>query len=143
MADLEANKAIARNLIDSLGKLDAEKFLGLLTEDVMFETPGEFLAAGVKTKTQVAKEFPPMRAIFPHGIKLKILTMTAEEDRVHVELAGEALTSDGVSYNNRYHYAMVMRGDKICSFRDYLDSDLVMRVMVPAMARQGMTISGA
>jgi uncharacterized protein len=137
MADLNANKALVREFIAVLGRLDTEKFLGYLTEDVMFETPGQFPAAGVKTKAQIAKEFPAMKEVLPNGLKFSILTMTAEEDRVHVELAGEARTADGGDYNNRYHYAIVVRDGKICSFRDYLDSDLVVRVLVPAFARHG------
>lgn len=137
MADLQANKGLVRDFIDALGRLDMEKFLGFLTEDVMFETPGQFPAAGVKTKAQVAKEFPAMKEILPKGLKFKILTMTAEDDRVHVELTGEAKTADGKDYNNRYHYAIVIRDGKICSFRDYLDSDLVMKVLVPTLTRHG------
>lgn len=142
MADLEANKAIAREFIDALSKLDSERFLGLLAEDVMFETPGQFASAGIKTKAEVAREFPPMRAMMPNGLKFEILTMTAEDDRVHVELKGQAKTRSGADYNNRYHYAFVLRDGKISSFRDYLDSDLVMKVMVPEMAKQGFAITG-
>lgn len=141
-AMLEANKKIALDFIDALGNLDTERFLSFLTDDVMFETPGQFASSGVKTKAMVAKEFPPMRAIMPNGLKFTILTVTAEDDRVHVELKGEAKTCLGTDYNNRYHYAFVMRDGHICSFRDYLDSDLTMRVMVPAMASKGMTIVG-
>lgn len=137
MANVEANKMLVREFIDALGKLDTEKFLGYLTEDVMFETPGQFPAAGVKTKAQVAKEFPPMKEVLPNGLKFTILTMTAEDDRVHVELKGEAKTASGGDYNNRYHYAIVVRDGKICSFRDYLDSDLVMKVLVPTLERYG------
>ena len=141
-AKLEANKEIVREFIDALGKLDGDRFLSFLTEDVMFETPGQFEASGVKTKTMVAKEFPPMRAIMPNGLRFEILSMTAEDDRVHVELKGFAKTHLNTDYNNRYHYAIVLRDGKISSFRDYLDSDLVMRVMVPAMTAKGMSIKG-
>jgi len=131
------NKTLALKFIDALGRLDTEEFLGYLSEDVMFETPGQFPAAGTKTKAQVAQEFPPMRHILPDGLKFTILTVTAEEDRVHVELTGESKTRDGEDYNNRYHYAFVMRDGLICSFRDYMDSDLVMKVLIPTFERFG------
>jgi uncharacterized protein len=142
MNNLEQNKAIVRDLIDALAELDAERFLSHLSEDVMFETPGQFAAAGIKTKGMVAKEFPPMRKIMPDGLKMKIVTMTAEDNRVHVEIEGKAKTSGGLDYNNRYHYAIILKDGKIISFRDYVDSDLVMRVMVPEMEKHGMTIAG-
>jgi ketosteroid isomerase-like protein len=141
MDDLKANKQLVREFIDALSKLDKDRFLSYLTEDVIFETPGQHPAAGIKTKAQIAKEFPAMCEVLPHGIKFKILTMTAEEDRVHVELAGEAKTADGSDYNNRYHYAVVVRDGKISGFRDYLDSDLVMRVLVPTLTRYGAVSS--
>ena len=134
---LEKNKEIARKLIDALARIDKDAFLDMLTEDVMFETPGQFPAAGIKTKAEVAQEFGPMKELLPNGIEFTIHTMTAEDDRVHVELSGKSKTCDGGDYNNRYHYALVMRGDKVCSFRDYLDSDLVVRVMVPILEKHG------
>lgn len=137
MSTLTDNKALARKLVEALGRLDTEEFLGYLSEDVSFETPGQFPAAGVKTKAEVAREFPAMKEILPNGLEFTILTMTAEDDRVHVELAGKSRTSDGRDYNNRYHYALVIRDGKVRSFRDYMDSDLVMKVLVPAFERHG------
>lgn len=137
MSDLEKNKAVVREFIAALGRLDVQRCLGLLTEDVMFETPGQFAAAGIKTKAEVTQEFGALHELLPFGIEYTIHTMTAEEDRVHVEWSGKAKTCDGGDYNNRYHYATVIRGDKICSFRDYLDSDLVVRVMVPILEKYG------
>ena len=141
MNQQEANKALAREFLDALSALDTDGFLATMTDDVFFETPGHHQAAGVKTKAQVAQEMPPMREVLPQGIKFTILTMTAEDDRVHVELAGEAKTADGSDYNNRYHYAFVIRGNKICSFRDYMDSDLVVRILVPAFVRHGAVMA--
>ena len=137
MTELEANKALALRVIDALSHLDADRFLSCFAFEAHIETPGHHAAAGVKTLAQVEKEFPPLRQLLPGGIKFTILSMTAEADRVHVELAGEARTIEGAEYNNRYHYAFVMRGGRVISFRDYFDSDLVVRVLVPTMQRFG------
>lgn len=137
MADLAANKALALKFIDALGRLETDEFLSYMTDDVNFETPGQFPAAGIKTKAEVAKEFPAMKEVLPGGLNFTIHTVTAEDDRVHIELSGKAKTADGGDYNNRYHYAFVVRDGKISSFRDYLDSDLVMKVLVPTLAKHG------
>lgn len=136
---LEQNKAVARRLIEALGRMDGEDFLDCLSDDVIFETPGQFALAGVKTKAEVAAEFPPMNELFPDGIAFTIHTMTAEDDRVHVEMSGKSKTAGGVDYNNRYHYALVIRDGKVKSFRDYLDSDLAMRVFMPIFEKHGVT----
>jgi len=142
MSTLTDNKALAKKLVEALGRLDTDEFLSCLSEDVMFETPGQFPAAGIKTKAEVAREFPVMKEVLPDGLEFTILTMTAEDDRVHLELAGKSKTHDGRDYNNRYHYALVVRDGKICSFRDYMDSDLVMKVLVPAFERHGVVNFG-
>jgi uncharacterized protein len=133
MPDREANKALVREAVDALGRLDVKAFLDLMADDVHFETPGEHALSGVKGKADLAKELPAMRQVLPDGVKLTITSMTAEEDRVHCELYGRSKTVEGKDYNNRYHYAIVVRDGKIVSFRDYFDSDLTLRVLVPAM----------
>jgi len=136
MANLEANKALVRKAVDALGSLDVEEFLGYLTDDVEFETPGQHECfAGVKGKAELRRELPAMKKVLPNGVKLTITSMTAEEDRVHLELTGRGKTVRGEDYNNRYHYAIVVRDGKICRFRDYFDSDLAIRVLVSAMER--------
>jgi ketosteroid isomerase-like protein len=137
MHDIQANKRFVREFIEALGTLHKDRFLSYLTEDVWFETPGQFPAVGIKTKAQVAKEFPAMCEVLPWGLKFTVLTMTAEESRVNVELNSEAKTVDGCDYNSRYHYAIVVSNGKISSFRDYMDSHLVMRVLVPTFTRHG------
>lgn len=137
MTTLQENKETARKLIEALGRFDGDAFLGYLADDVMFETPGQYALAGKKTKSEVAMEFPAMRETIPGGIEFTIHTMTAEDDRVHVELSGKSKTIDGRDYNNRYHYALVIRNGKVVSFRDYLDSDLAMKIFGPAFERHG------
>lgn len=142
MANLEANKQVARNLIEALGKIDTEAFLGLLSDDVMFETPGQTPLCGVKTKAEVAREFPAMRIAVPDGFTFTIHTMTAEDDRVSVELSGKSKTASGMDYNNRYHYALVIQNGLVVSFRDYMDSDLAMKAFGAAFEDQGVTNFG-
>ena len=143
MNEVEANKALVLQVIEALGRLDAERFFACFAPDAIFETPGQHAAAGVKTFAQVEKEFPPLRRLLPEGIRFSVLSMTGEENRVHVELAGESRTIDGAEYNNRYHYAFVLRDGRVTRFRDYFDSDLVVRVLVPTMERFGATHLGS
>ncbi|WP_313802432.1 nuclear transport factor 2 family protein [Sphingobium sp.] len=138
----EENKVVARRLIETLGALDTQGFLDCLADDVVFETPGQFALAGSKTKTDLAKEFPAMRDVIPGGLKFTIDTITAEDDRVHVELSGESKTVDGRDYNNKYHYAMIIRDGKVVRFRDYLDSDLAMKVLGQSFEEHGATYFG-
>ena len=143
MSNLEDNKALVRKAVDALGRLDVEQFLSYLADDVEFETPGQHECfAGVKGKQDLRKELPAMKKVLPQGVQLTIHTMTAEDDRVHAELSGKAQTAKGEEYNNRYHYAVVVRDGKISRFRDYFDSDLAVRVLVSAMSEAPHKVLG-
>ena len=141
MADLEANRRTVRDFIDALGKLDIERFLSFLAEDVKFETTGQHAGAGIKTKAQVAKELPALREMLPNGIQFTEVSMTAEDDRVVVELRGKSKMVTGDDYNNHYCHFYQIRGGKIVVFRDYMDSTLVERLMVPYFVAHGATAS--
>src|SRR5665213_140441 len=124
MNDLDRNKSLAREAAQALGRLDVEKFLALLAEDVSFETPvRREVFAGKKTKDQLRSELAMMKGILPNGVALNVQTITAEDDRVHLELTGTAKTAAGKEYNNRYHWFLQVRDGKIATFRDYFDSD--------------------
>lgn len=137
MADVEENKRIALRLIDAIMRFDADEALGMMTDDVLFESPGKSPIAGVKTKAQVAKEFPALREVVPNGIKHTIRTITADGDRVIVEFSGESQTFDGQEYNNSYCHVMEIRDGMVHEFRDYIDHDLSMRVLGSALAKWG------
>jgi uncharacterized protein len=128
MDDLVRNKSVARQAAETLGALNIEEFLGLLADDVSFETPVRHeVFAGQKTKEQLRKELGMMKDILPNGVVLTIQTITAEDDRVHLELVGKAKTANGRDYNNRYHWFLQVRDGKIRAFRDYFDSDYAIR----------------
>lgn len=135
----EANKKLVREFVKALEALDMEKFLSFLDDDVLFVTTGQHAAAGTKTKAQVAKELPAMREMLPGGFRFTEVSMTAEGDRVTMELRGQAKTVTGEDYNNEYCHFYQIRDGKIIIFRDYMDSALVERLMLPFLAAHGAT----
>ena len=83
----------------------------------------------------VAKELPAIREMLPNGIVFTEVSMTAEDDRVIAELRGRSKTVNGDDYNNHYCHYYQIRGKQIVAFRDYMDSALVERLMVPSLQR--------
>ncbi len=131
MSDLTRNKFLARQAAQALGRLEVEKFLALLADDVAFETPVRHEGlGGKKTKGQLRTELAMMRTLLPNGVALTVHTITAEDDRVHLELSGTAQTVQGKEYNNRYHWFLQVRDGKISVFRDYFDSDYAIRQLL-------------
>ena len=136
MSVQEVNKAVIGSFLQALGRHDVEVILSYLSEDVVFETRAHFHGAAKKNRAEFANDIPFAREMLPDGIEYTIEAMTAEDDRVHVECSGCGKTFDGVSYNNFYHLAFRLRDGKITQFRDYMDTDYLLRVMRPAMERR-------
>jgi ketosteroid isomerase-like protein len=76
------------------------------------------------------RELTMMKDMLPNGVALTVHTITGEDDRVHLELSGTAQTSNGKDYNNRYHWFIQVRDEKISVFRDYFDSDYAIRQLL-------------
>jgi ketosteroid isomerase-like protein len=72
--------------------------------------------------------------IFSHTFRsfatfaIRVLSITAEDDRVAVEAEGNALHANGRRYDNHYCYIFQIRDAKIFIFREYQDTLLVFDV---------------
>jgi ketosteroid isomerase-like protein len=69
---------------------------------------------------------------FVEGPEVQILQLTAEDDRVAVEVAAQGITRAGV-YDNRYHFLFEFTGGRISAIREYTDTDHVRRVVLDLM----------
>lgn len=58
----------------------------------------------------------------PNGIKLTVTGVTAEGDRVAVEMDAEGVAAIGGEYHNHYHDLLEIRDGKIVAGREYLDT---------------------
>ncbi|YAF96775.1 MAG: nuclear transport factor 2 family protein [Nodularia sp. CChRGM 3473] len=100
-----------------------EAFLDMLTEDFTFWFPmGKF--HGLNEGKQRAKEFfNYVSASFNPGLQLTSLDrITSNETTVVFEFRDEGFLL-GQPYKNRVAVSFDVRGDKICSYREYFGSD--------------------
>lgn len=139
---LEENKKLVLSLIDALGRLDFEEFMSYLSEDVVFHTVGEHPASGIKSKSRLSKEFPALKEVIPDGLVFKVNALTAEDDRVHIDFSSIAILYDGQDYRMNYHFGFVIRDGKIVSVRDHADSEMVLRILLPAFQKYGADAGG-
>lgn len=138
MGTLEQNKNVAREFIDAMAKQDVDRFCATLTRDAVIETIGSMAVSARKNAAHVAKELGVLRRVFPDGMVLKIVTITAEDNRVLCELQGLNTTIDGKRYDNRYIFLFEFTGDKISEVREYQDTALVERVLMPTFRSLGV-----
>lgn len=135
----ENNIQIVRSFLKAMEALDTERMMDLLADDLVFITTGQHAGAGRKTKAEVAKELPAMREVLPGGLSFQEVSVTAQGNRVVMELKGSAKTADGRDYNNEYCHIYEIRDGKITLFRDYMDSALVEQILIPAFIAHGAT----
>jgi ketosteroid isomerase-like protein len=131
-----ASKAAVQRWFEAIDTNDADTFLASMTPDVHYQVMGSSILSGVQTMESLERTARLLYDNTVDGIKLEILTMTGEGDRVAVEFVGRATMTTGASYNNEYHVLFHVRDGKVCSIKEYMDTALVTRVFEPLLERR-------
>lgn len=139
---LEQNKRLALKWLEVLRTSDSSQFHTIFTGDAVIETIGSMAVSARKDVNHVAKEIAVLKDIFPKGMMLDIVTMTAEDNRVLLELQGRNFLKDGTPYPNRYVFVLETRNGKIAEIREYQDTALVERVLMPTFRTVGVVANG-
>jgi uncharacterized protein len=122
----------------SAGNLDAA--LDLIADDLdwwLAGQPDQFELAGQKSKRQFADMLGRIGQGMPDGIRLTITGITAEGDRVAVEMNADGVSALGREYHNQYHDLLIVRDGKIHAGREYLDTAHAQDVIVTAARAAG------
>jgi uncharacterized protein len=130
---IEQNKHTAREFLAASVKHEADHLASLMTDDATYWVQGKphlFPAAGEKTKAEIYK-YMQAPSIFKDGLKHTIGAVTAESDRVAVEVEVDGIAPGGKHYNNTYHYLFVFRGGKIAKVKEYVDTYHAAEVFFP------------
>ena len=69
------------------------------------------------------------------GLKIDILGVTAQDERVAVEAVSNGRLRDGQVYNNHYHFMFELRDGKIAAIREYNDTHHTRTIWDPVFAR--------
>ena len=101
------NKEIATEFFNSLSS-GTEGYLDFYTDDSTIWTAGDNAIGGTRTKKEIVEFAQGILAAFPDGITFNITGMTAEDDRVAVEVSGESIHASGRPYNNKYHFLLII-----------------------------------
>jgi len=116
------NKEIATRFITTMrehGGFDG----ALVSDDLIWRTANGTIMDKPTLQTlldNVKKRMPD----FPEMI---VTGLTAEEDRVAVEVEGKCALPNGDRYDNTYHFLLRLRDGRICEVREYADTALVVR----------------
>ena len=121
---LGQNKQTAKKFLAASAKHDADRLVSLMTDDATYWVQGKphlFPYAGEKTKAEIYK-YMQTPSIFKDGLAQTIGAVTAEENRVAVEVEVCGIAPTGKLYNNTYHYLFIFRDSKIARVKEYVDT---------------------
>ena len=123
------NKEIATEFFNSLSS-GTEGYLDFYTDDSTIWTAGDNAIGGTRSKEEIVEFAQGILAAFPDGITFNITGMTAEDDRVAVEVSGESIHASGQPYNNKYHFLLIIRDGKIIQLKEYMDTQLAAKILL-------------
>ncbi len=123
MADLEKNKEICREFLYHLARIDVSASLACVTDDVVWWVQGDWPNGNEHHgKEAVARLFDNVKDILVGDLSFELGALTAEEDRVAVEMQSHAELTNGKVYRNTYHYLFTIRDGLISRCKEYLDT---------------------
>lgn len=118
---VQANKAIVEHFFELMNEANPDKMMAQLTDDFLFESmlqkpeafnftwPAEvFTAASANMSSQMKKP-----------LKIWIVSMMGEDDKVAVEAQSYGEMNNGKLYENVYHFLFKLRDGKIYNVREY------------------------
>ncbi|MEU7876277.1 nuclear transport factor 2 family protein [Dactylosporangium sp. NPDC049140] len=123
---IEENKAIVQRYYDHVSRGERADADALFADDATWwvaGVPERLPIAGQRTLTEHRAMLRDQ--IAPHlsnGVRTTVTGMTAEGDRVAVEMENYARTASGKIYNNRFHLLFEIRNSRIHAVREYLDT---------------------
>jgi ketosteroid isomerase-like protein len=115
------NKALIDKYFELMNEGNPEKMLACLTDDFVFESMLQKPAALNFSwgKEQFAKASGVMSSQMKKPIKIWIVNMTGEDDKVAVEAKSYGEMNSGKLYENAYHFLFKLRTGKIYNCREY------------------------
>ena len=125
----EQNKQIVIDFFDQMSNGNVKGFVDLYHEGGAVWTYGNTLISGTQKKAAIQEFAGGIYDAFPEGLKFKIISMTAEDDRVAVEAESEGMHVSGVKYQNFYHFLFILKDCKVLLLKEYMDTEKVTDIL--------------
>ena len=125
----EENKKTAIKFFEALSS-GSQAYLDFYNDETIIWTAGENAIGGTRTKKEIVDFAQGILSAFPNGIKFNITGITAENERVAVEVSGEAIHASGELYNNKYHFLLKIQHGKILELKEYMDTQLASKILL-------------
>ena len=127
--NIEEHKHTVIDFFNQMSNGNVEGFVNLYHDEGAVWTSGDTLISGTQKKAAILEFAGEIYKSFPHGIKFKINSMTAEDDRVAVEAESDGLHVSGLRYQNLYHFLFIFKEGKVLLLKEYMDTEKVTDVL--------------
>jgi uncharacterized protein len=125
----EQNKVIATELVKALSTGNAAAMERIIAEDCQWWVLG-FPRDRYLTRRQMLRGVRSIiDTVLPDGFNMTIRGMTAEGDRVAVEVESHSHTVAGKLYNNFYHFLFVFRDGAVIRGMEYTNPQHAIEVL--------------
>tara|TARA_B100000902_G_scaffold261515_1_gene247820 strand:- start:360 stop:758 length:399 start_codon:yes stop_codon:yes gene_type:complete len=108
----------------------SQKYLDFYTEESIIWTAGQNAIGGTRSKSEVIGFAKNVLDAFPEGISFNVVNLIAENDCVAAEVEGSAIHVSGKPYNNKYHFLLKIKDNKILELKEYMDTQLAAKVLL-------------
>ena len=129
MSQIEKNKELVREFFNLLSS-GSNKYLDFYNDESVIWTAGENAIGGSRTKSEVVGFAKSVLDSFPKGITFNVVNLVAENDYVAAEVEGSAMHVSGKPYNNKYHFLLKIKDNKILELKEYMDTQLAAKVLL-------------
>jgi uncharacterized protein len=119
---MDQNKQLVESFFAALNRGAIPEAFALVADDVSWWVPGTLPFSGTKTKAEYMVVVGLIQTGFPGGLAFELRGLTAEGERVAVEVESLGKHISGKTYNNRYHFLFVVRGGRIVAVKEYMDT---------------------
>ena len=129
--DTAANRQLMQGVFDELAAGNGQPFMDVLADDVRWTAIGSspWSRTYEGKATIVAELMRPLFSQFADQYRARATRIVAEGDIVVVEARGQVMTKSGQPYNQTYCYVFRLAGGQVRELTEYLDTDLVNRVL--------------
>ena len=130
MSDLTGNN---KKLVEDFFRIlssGSQDYLSFYTEESIIWTAGENAIGGSRSKSEIIGFAKSILDSFPDGISFNVVNLIAENDYVAAEVEGTAMHVSGKPYNNKYHFLLKIKDNKILELKEYMDTQLAAKVLL-------------
>ena len=129
----DRNTETVRSFFERFSAADVPGALALLDDSAVWRVMGRqggLPMSGEMDKDAIGALILGVREAIPDGLKLTPTGRTAEGGRVALEMESYGEMTNGVVYNNFYHFLVTVADGRITALREYMDTDQVKRLFI-------------